>query len=87
MKLLGIYKSENSLKVREDYLGGPIEVSMNEYFVFDENGIVGYSIGEFVSFPEFRPFKIRIHQAARRGRISERITNFKPEYNEENKIH
>jgi hypothetical protein len=43
--------------------------------------------GGIVGFPENRIFKIRIQQAARRGRKSERITNFKPEYNEENKIY
>ena len=49
MKLVGIYKSDNSLIVKEDYVGGPIEVSMNEYFVFENNGIVGYLIVEFES--------------------------------------
>ena len=40
-----------------------------------------------VGSPKNRPFEIRIHQAARRGRECERITNFKTDTNEENKIH
>ncbi len=40
-----------------------------------------------VGSPKNRSFEIRIHQAARRGRESERITNFKTDTNAENKIH
>ena len=40
-----------------------------------------------VGSPEIRPFEIRILQAFRRGRHSKRITNFKTENYEENKIY
>ena len=40
-----------------------------------------------VGSPEIRPFEIRILQAFRRGRQSKRITNFKTENYEENKIY
>jgi hypothetical protein len=40
-----------------------------------------------VGSPEIRPFEIRILQAFWRGRHSKRITNFKTENYEENKIY
>ena len=46
------------------------------------NGAFINRIIHFVGSPKNRPFEIRIHQAARRGRECERITNFKTDTNE-----